>query len=217
MKIIPTILEKTAQGLIKQLTRLRPYFNHFQIDIADGIFVPNKTIQIDNIINLFPNNQYLITNNINFDFHLMIQDYEKEIDKLKQFNNIKNILIHASVFPNNQYQITNNIGLVLNPEDSVKSLKNNFDLNKIPVIQIMTINPGFQGSPFIPETLKKVEQLRLADYRNKIYLDGGLNQATIKTVISQKYLADGLCIGSYLTKTNNLNDNINFLKSILKE
>lgn len=221
MQVIPSILEKDVASFLNQLKKLTPYFNTFQIDIADGIFVPNKTLDINDIILTIKQFNNTTISNLVFDFHLMIKDYEKEVKKLsnlviKKSVNIKNIFIHYSLFPNYQLLITNypsfSFGLVLNPEDSIELLTSNFHLQTIPAIQIMSVNPGFQGSEFIPETLKKIEQLRLQDYRNKIYLDGAINQSTLPLIKSLKYRPDYICPGSFLTKAKNLQKNINFLK-----
>ncbi len=215
MEIFPSILEKEAQNYLVQINKLSPYFNHFQIDIADGIYVPNKTVQIDELINYG-----LRITNCTFEFHLMVKDFETEIkklEKLRNFLNIKTVLIHASLSPD--YSLLSktyplfSFGLVLNPEDKV-SLLPSYTL--LPIIQIMTVHPGFQGQPFLPETLKKIEQLRQANYRNKISLDGAVNDQTIPLILAQKYRPDILCPGSFLTKTVELEKNINYLKKIVR-
>ncbi len=216
MQIIPSILESDQQSFEAQLTRLSPYFNYFQIDIADGLLVPNKTVQIEDIINILTVNKNLSTANLTFDFHLMVKDYQKEIEKLNQltsFIKITNVLIHARALGNNPFPSSAiPVGLVLDPPDQVNSLSQKYDLNKIPVIQIMTVNPGFQGSPFIPDLLNKIEQLRSVNYRNKIFLDGGINEKTIPLILQQKFLPDALGIGSYLTKSDQIEERIKFLK-----
>src|SRR3989344_4912266 len=224
MQVIPALLENNSNALIKQINRLSPFFKTFQVDIADGIFVPNKTVRIKEINNFLTNNQYLITNNFIFDFYLMVKDYEKEIEKLsnlvsKKIMKINNIFVHFSLLPNYQLLITNypnfSFGLVLNPEDNVDELKQKYDLNQIESIQIMSVNPGFQGQPFLPHTLKKIEQLRKQNYRHKILLDGAINQDTLPLILSKKYKPDCLCIGSYLTKAENLKERIKFLNKKL--
>jgi len=219
MQIVPAPLEKNASSLVAQIERLSPYFQTFQVDIADGIFVPNKTVQIDEIASYLTDNRQPITEKLTFDFHLMVKDYVKDIEKLKKLRNllkIRNVFIHFSLSPNYPLLATNypqfSFGLVLNPEDSVEQLAINFQLSTIHCIQIMSVSPGFQGSPFIPETLKKVEQLRLKDYRNKIYLDGAINQDTIPLILSLKNQPDYLCIGSFLTKAENLKERVDYLK-----
>ncbi len=219
MQIIPSILENDSQGFKHQLTRLSPYFNYFQIDIADGLLVPNKTISINDVLESIKQLSNETMRRFTFDFHLMVKDYQKEIGKLKQLTalvKIDNILIHVSALGDSQLSTATNfgfpIGLVLDPPDQVGSLAQKHDLNQIPVIQVMTVNPGFQGSPFIPDLLNKIEQLRTANYRNKIFLDGGINEKTIPLILQQKYLPDALGIGSYLTKSNQVEEKIKFLK-----
>ncbi|MBI3366061.1 hypothetical protein HY041_00335, partial [Candidatus Roizmanbacteria bacterium] len=149
------------------------------------------------------------------------QDYKKEIDKLerlKNYINIKTVLIHTSLFlnysllPKTYPQFS--FGLVLNPEDSVKTIKLNYEFEKIPLIQIMSVHPGAQGNPFIAESLKKVEQLRRANYRNKIALDGAINDKTIPLILKYKFLPDILCPGSFLTKADKLNKRVNYLENL---
>ena len=77
----------------------------------------------------------------------------------------------------------------------------NYELRTMNCIQIMSVNPGFQGSKFLPETLKKIRALRQLDYGSDIYLDGGINERTIPIIKSQKDPPDFLCIGSFLTKS----------------
>ncbi|MBI4009348.1 hypothetical protein HY357_03880 [Candidatus Roizmanbacteria bacterium] len=229
MHVVSALLEKNHTTLFAQIKRLAPYFKTFQIDIADGRFVPNRTVQIEEISEFLPHyhlpaspaDRQTTYHKLSFDFHLMVRDYEAEIrklEKLRNFIKIKNIFVHYSLHPNIYYLTSNfqhlTFGLVLDPEDSVDKLTKNYKLRTINCIQIMSINPGFQGQEFIPETLKKIEQLRAKDYRNKIYLDGAINQDTLSTIRSLEYKPDYLCIGSFLTKTMNLKQNVNYLRSL---
>jgi len=222
MIVFPSILEKTPEALWSQVEKLSRYYSHFQIDIADGIFVPNKTLQIDEILQSIQSSNHPIVRQSTFEFHLMVKDYHKEIEKLQKLRNylsIETILIHSSLSP--KYSILNtkysqfSFGLVLNPEDSVQTIKTKYNLQEIPLIQIMSVNPGAQGNPFIPESLKKIEQFRMANYRNKISLDGAVNDITIPLIISQKYLPDVLCPGSYLTKAENLEERVTYLQKLV--
>jgi ribulose-phosphate 3-epimerase len=222
MQFVPSILETDINQFSYQLQRLSLYFNWFQIDIADGLFVPNKTIQIENIILAIQQFNNLTISNFVFDFHLMVKDYETEIKKLSQLNNkvkIKNIFIHASTNPNYQLLTTNyssfTFGLVLDPADDIKTINQKYDLKNNPIIQIMTVNPGFQGSSFIPDMLNKVDQLSELNYKTNVFIDGAVNDKTIPLILSRKNLPDVLCIGSYLTKANNLKERVNYLKSVL--
>lgn len=221
MQIIPAVLEKTPHNLFSQIKRFLPYFNTFQIDIADGILVSNRTVQIEEIFRYLTENRLPNTDKLSFDFHLMVKDYEEEIKKLKKLENlikIQNVFIHFAVFPDYRKLITDyplfSYGLVLNPEDSVENLTKRYTLNPIPSIQIMTINPGYQGSSFLPETLKKIEQLRNLGYRSEILIDGSVNKKTLPFILSQKYKPNVLVIGSYLIRAKNIKQRIEYLKKI---
>jgi pentose-5-phosphate-3-epimerase len=229
MQTVPSILEKDVSSLFYQIKKLSPYFPRFQIDIADGIFVPNKTVSLDNLISVLKkqsNNETM--KQCIFDFHLMVKNYQvdiRKIESLKKIINIKYIFIHYSAIVNCKFlpagkagKIENYsslpIGLTLNPDDQISDLASKYNLNKIPFIQIMSVNPGFQGTPFLPETLNKIEQLRNMGYRKEIFLDGAVNEKTIPVILSKKYQPDYICPGSFLTKTKTLEKNVKYLKKL---
>lgn len=209
MLIIPSLLESNINNLDFQIKRLSPYFNRFQIDIVDGIYVPNKTVTTKEALELLGIKSYEL-GGIVFDFHLMVKDYETDLQLLqnnKDKMNIGYILIHSSLSPNYSLLTTKHslpIGLVINPGSNIDTLASNYSLSAIPVIQLMTVQPGFQGSTFIPESLNKIEQLKIAGYRNKIMLDGGINSQTIKIIYSLKYLPDIICPGSFIVKSSDI-------------
>ncbi|MFA5770161.1 MAG: hypothetical protein WC894_01540 [Patescibacteria group bacterium] len=227
MQICPSILEPTTDGLLFQINKLSSYIKYFQIDIADGIFVQNRTLQIDDIFDSLQSNNFknFITlqtlKTLSFDFHLMVSDFKSDINKLndlKKIINIKNIFIHLSAIKNFKLKIKNlsplPIGLTLNPQDQVEDLTSHYDLNAIPCIQIMSVIPGVQGNPFLPNTLKKIEQLRVVGYKSKIFLDGAVNDKTLPIINKLKYKPDVICPGSFLTKAKDLKKNVKYLKSL---
>lgn len=208
MLIYPSILEANINTFWSQIKKMVPIFPYLQIDIADGQFVPNKTIQIEEIIKRISNFQFSIFKH-QFEFHLMVNDYLKEIKKLKElirFIKIKKVLIHLKALKKSNFQfLTSNFqpqpplftyGLVLNPEDDVK--ENCPMIKKFSTIQIMTVNPGFQGSPFLPENLKKINELRELGYQGIITLDGAINNKTLPIILKNKYLPDIVFPGSFL-------------------
>jgi len=213
MQVIPTLLNQTIDEFTLQLTTLSPYFNCFQIDIADGEFVPNRTIQLIELISYFSSHQPQTTN-LQFDFHLMVKDYHREIqliEEVKKHILIKNIFIHFSAINEGP---TTNLGIVLNPQDLVTDFVEKIDITQIPAIQIMTVAPGYQGSPFIPNLLKKIEQLRQIGYRNTILIDGGVSEESLPLILAEEYKPDILCVGSYLTKLEKLEDKVGYLRKI---
>ena len=222
MQVIPSVLENNTSAFLSQIKRLSPHFNTFQIDIADGIFVPNKTIQIEDIEKTIQQFNNLAINQLIFDFHLMVKDYETEVKKLndlaaKKLINIKNVFIHFSLSPNYSLLTTAypqlTFGLVLNPEESLDKLYKLYNFKTIKCIQIMSVNPGFQGSSFIPKTLQKIQHLRKMGFKNPLFLDGGVNDKSLPQIMNLEFKPDFLVVGSYLTKGSNLQEKIGSLKS----
>lgn len=219
MQVMPTILEKNKKNFEYQLQHLSPYFNHFHIDIADQIFVNNKTISIKetaSAVNIINNNNLL------FDFHLMVKDYEsyvKEIFKISKLIKIKRVFIHLSVNPDLQklkkIYPEFSFGIVLSPEDRVKTIEQKIDIKDINSILIMTVNPGFQGSAFIQDMLIKVEQAKNTYVNKTILVDGGVNSKTLSDIVLKRHRPDILCVGSFLTKTKDIKTSIESLKAVI--
>lgn len=217
MRVTPTILEKTPEELKNTLSRLSPYFNHFQLDIADGKLVPNKTVSLEEI-----SQTVALPDDLFYDFHLMAVAYQQEVYKVsKLFENVKvdTIFVHTAVNPDiDELEIKYPhfvFGLAINPEENIGTIGQEYDLTNMRAVQIMSIHPGFQGKPFLPETLQKIEQLRNIGYKGLIYLDGSVNEKTIPTIISSKFWPDVLCPGSFLSRADNLEKNVSFLKKLL--
>ena len=198
MLIIPAILEKTFSQAKDKITKLSPYFSRFQIDIADGKAVSNKTLKTAD----FKTEEF---SNLTLDFHLMVKNPEKELEALERKRNINLAFIDIKSakeeFFKTYYPFE--IGITLNPEDKPEELVQKSFFQRINHVLVMTVNPGFQGSPFLPEMLPKIKTLRGLGFKGKIYLDGGINDKTIKYIKPHKDSIYALCIGSYLTKAQN--------------
>ncbi|OGK49907.1 hypothetical protein A3A56_03515 [Candidatus Roizmanbacteria bacterium RIFCSPLOWO2_01_FULL_40_32] len=232
MQIYPSILEENLENFTIQFEKLAPFFDHFQIDIADGEFVEHRTVQIEELRRGLPAGRQGWGDGVwqrgrgveegiggkTFEFHLMANDYKKDIEKLHELSQILTItqvLVHLKPFLKNPLSsplhlsssrspyppITSsdfNLGLVLSPEDLVvPNLSTIQQFNNL-TIQIMTIEPGFQGNKFIPEMLLKINELREHGFTGQIILDGGINDQSLPIILKNKYLPDAVCPGSYL-------------------
>lgn len=219
MIVVPALLEQHVDLQKTQLLNLSKHYSHFQVDIADNTLVPNTTTQIDE---LFHSSFFNLVSGVIFDFHLMVSDPKKHIEMIRLLpkKRVGIILIHKSVFPD--YSLLTNLyplfrfGLVLNPEDDVTTLDEGW-IRSLPAIQVMTITPGFQGSPFVKESLTKIEQLRNRGFKGEILIDGSVNESTLPLILSKEYKPDILGVGSYLTKSpkNKFEKRIKYLNSIV--
>lgn len=206
MNIYPSILETSTDNLIKNLNRLFPVFDHFQIDIADGEFVETETIQIADIAEAISSKKLVIPDGKTFEFHLMVHDYSpylKELESLADMMDIIYALVHFQPLEANDFNIRRTsfpIGISLNPEVEID--KNWDQLEHFRTIQLMTVNPGKQGQAFIPEVLNKIKELREHNYKGLILLDGAMNDKTLPKVLEQKHLPNAICPGSYFKNEN---------------
>lgn len=202
MQVTPALLEQKSDVLKAELLTLSPHFSRFQIDVADNTLVPNTTVQIKDLIH---SAFFNTVSGIVFDFHLMVSDPIRHLEVIKTLpkKRVGVILIHTSVFPNYSLATSHypliKFGLVLSPTDKVENI-NEALIKSLPAIQVMTVKPGFQGSPFIENTLIKIEQLRKRGYKGEILIDGAVNDTTLPVILSKEYKPDVLGIGSFLTK-----------------
>lgn len=193
MKIVPSILANNIDQFIKYLKKCADLgVDEIQIDIADGQFVDNKTVSINEI------KRILGDYNFKLQFHLMVENISKYIDELEPIDP-EIIFIHPEALDNNYTIKSENIGLAINPETHIESIQN--ILSQYNSILIMTVKPGFYGGKFLTENLKKIDQLRKLNYYGRIGIDGGINTEILKEVV--KHQPDFVCSGGYLLNNPN--------------
>lgn len=217
VEIIPSLLTTNVNDLYFQINRLKPFYTHFQIDIVNKDFAEHATNQLSDIIASHPD-----LNGITVDFDLMVTDYKKalkEVEEISNFVHVDVVFLHSRTLKNNQLPISQKytIGIAIDPEEDISQLSQNFKFEDVPQIQIMTVKPGLQGEPFIPEMLNKIDQLRSANYRNKIYIDGAINIETLPQLLYRSQKPDVLCPGSFFSHAENVAERVNELHELLKE
>lgn len=196
VQIIPAILatsEEQYQADIAKLASAQSFSaNWVHIDLADNIFVQNKTIKPE-VIQKFPNN-------FRKEAHLMVANPKTWIGDLVE-SGFEKIIIHIeSDDINESLDIIETkgleSGLAINNETPVEKLEPFID--KINTILIMTIVPGFQGQPFIPEALDKVKEIKFKHWPVRLGVDGHVNNENAKEIANAG--VDFMIVGSYLLK-----------------
>jgi ribulose-phosphate 3-epimerase len=153
------------------------------VDVMDGHFVPNITIGPDVVKALRPHTQKVM------DVHLMITPCDPYIEAFaKAGSDI--ITVHAEAGPHLdrslQYirSLGKKAGVSLNPHTPENVIE--YVLDKIDLILVMSVNPGFGGQSFIPESLEKIRKLRqmVGSRPIDIEVDGGVNPETAGKVVA---------------------------------
>tara|TARA_B100001758_G_C18209465_1_gene504218 strand:- start:148 stop:807 length:660 start_codon:yes stop_codon:yes gene_type:complete len=216
IKISPSILSADFSKLSSEIRKLEEGgADMIHVDVMDGHFVPNLTIGPPVIKSLRSHTS------LPFDVHLMISPVHKYI---KNFSDAGAdiITIHPEATDNlidsinHIKNLKKKAGVSLNPNTKISTVEKYLD--KIDLILIMSVYPGFGGQKFIPEVVSKIKTLSEIK-KNKnlnfdIEVDGGINFENSKFVVEAG--ANILVSGTTIFKENsgNVKKNIETLKSI---
>ena len=216
IQISPSILSADFSQLGNEIKRLEEGgADMIHVDVMDGHFVPNLTIGPPVIENLRKHTKLF------FDVHLMISPVHKYIKNYADAG-ADIITIHPEATENLENSINHikelnkKVGVSLNPDTKISIISEL--LEKIDLVLIMSVFPGFGGQKFMPEVIEKIKNLKKIQKEKKlsfdIEVDGGINFSNSKIVIEAG--ANILVSGTTIFKENNGNikKNIDCLKLV---
>ena len=196
VKIAPSILSADFARLGEQVRAVEEAgADRVQVDVMDGRFVPNITFGALAIEALRP------LTRLTLEAHLMVQPPEDFIEAFARAG-ADTIIIHQEATPHLHgaiqqiHKLGKRAGVALNPSTPASTLREVLD--SLQLVLVMTVNPGFGGQAFIPETLGKIRQVRQAISERgldcEVEVDGGINLETARLVVEAG--ADVLVAGS---------------------
>ena len=207
IKVSTSILStKDRIESIKKLNATTTDYIH--IDAMDNIFVPNYQLPVEET------NKLAKYSKKKLDIHLMVEDPIQYINKLDTNKLINNITFHIEINEDIDKVIDlirqkgYHVGIAIKPNTNMKDLDKYLD--KIDIVLIMSVEPGFGGQKFIKETITRIKYLRNKKTDILIEVDGGIDDKTTKDI---NLICDIAVSGSYIINNDNYQKAINNLKN----
>lgn len=174
MIISPSIASANPLRLEEEVKRLDPkLYSDLHVDIEDGHFIPNITFGMKTVKKL------RAVTDLPFSFHLMVSnplDYLEEICACQPsvvFAHVE-ALDYPSLFVDAVRRCGGRAGLAFNPRTPIAPF--GYVLSRVDAVLVMTAEPDGMGQEFLPEMMKKAQQVRDAFPSVELWADGGVTR-----------------------------------------
>ncbi len=188
-RVVPAILTDDPAALEKMVRQAETFADYAQIDIMDGQFVPSRSIRARDMA--------VLRTPLAWEAHLMVLQPEDWVAEFFEAG-AKRVVFHYEGTKEPRRVISTarglgmGVGMALNPETDAATVLP--FIQEVDSILLLTVHPGFYGSPFLPEVLDKLPALRKARPGIEIGVDGGIKEGNISRVAGMG--VDYICVGS---------------------
>lgn len=211
VKIQPSLLACDMGKFQKEIDAIEPFVDGIHFDVMDGQFVPNLSFGSPILSHLSTQTE------LGFDAHLMCENPDILLEGFAKAG-AKALSVHFEACPNihRTLQRINELGMIsgvaLNPATSYAQSYE--AIKKADYVLVMSVNPGFGGQKFLPETLEKIEEIRKNFPEKNIQIDGGITNETAPLAIAAG--ANWLVSGSYIFQSDDMQLACNALRKSIQ-
>ncbi len=192
VEIAPSILSADFSRLTAHISEVAPAIKILHLDVMDGHFVPNISFGPGTIQAIRPHSDLF------FDTHLMISDPVKYAPEFVKAGSDL-ITFHleavddAGAMIRQLRDLDTGVGVSIKPGTAVESLEG--IIGDVDMVLLMTVEPGFGGQSFIPESIERCQKLKAMLRKDqRLEVDGGISSSTTADIVAAG--ADTLVAGN---------------------
>jgi ribulose-phosphate 3-epimerase len=192
--IVPAIIAGSQGKLDVMLERLKGKVGRVMLDVMDGRFVPNRSLDFD----------FRLPEGFEYEVHMMAVDPLERLSTMA--GKVDIAILHVETLTDVRAAIERVRGLelkltlALNPGTGIDAIEPYLD--EVDCVLVMTVDPGAYGGRYIPEALEKVRRIRALDPDVPIEVDGGMNAENSRA--AREAGANVIASGSFILKSGDV-------------